>query len=330
MKGKTGNHKEAEYSWGYKKPEDDNRTLKEKIRIAFYNPSTGTVLGRTPLDWGRLLLFYILLYLALALLFAICMKGLLLTIDLKHPKWILEESIIGTNPGMGYRPMPKMAEDGKSLVWYQANNKSNVAMWEESINAFLKPYMNEHEFTNRIFCDYDMPKPSEDKVCEVYINETSWGPCTKRNHYSFPSSSPCVFLKLNRIYGWTPEYYEDLSSLPPEMPSNLRSFIENEKAIDPRRMNTIWVSCNPETPFDNETMGEVEYYPRQGFPGYYYPYKNQDGYLSPLIAVRFKRPPVGILVNVECRAWAKNIIYQRPTGAKDRQGSVHFEILVDP
>lgn len=35
----------------------------------------------------------------MALLFAICMKVLLATLTEKSPKWQLQESIIGTNPG---------------------------------------------------------------------------------------------------------------------------------------------------------------------------------------------------------------------------------------
>lgn len=44
-------------------------------------------------------IFYTCFFSALALLFAICMKGLLATLNDERPRWILEESIIGTNPG---------------------------------------------------------------------------------------------------------------------------------------------------------------------------------------------------------------------------------------
>lgn len=55
-------------------------------------------------------------------------------------------------------------------------------------------------------------------------------------------------------------------------------------------MNTIWVSCEGENPADKENIGPVQYYPRQGFPGYFFPYENSEGYLSPLVAVQFTRP----------------------------------------
>lgn len=50
------------------------------------------------------------------------------------------------------------------------------------------------------------------------------------------------------------------------------------------------MSCEGENPADVENIGPIEYYPRQGFPGYYYPYENSEGYLNPLVAVHFTRP----------------------------------------
>lgn len=55
-------------------------------------------------------------------------------------------------------------------------------------------------------------------------------------------------------------------------------------------MNTVWVSCGGENAADIENVGQIQYYPRRGFPGYYYPYENSEGYLSPLVAVHFERP----------------------------------------
>lgn len=63
------------------------------------------------------------------------------------------------------------------------------------------------------------------------------------------------------------------------------------------------------------------------FPYYFYPYRNDDGYISPLISVHFESPKKNININVECIAWADNIIYHG--GERDRQGSIHFELLID-
>lgn len=104
------------------------------------------------------------------------------------------------------------------------------------------------------------------------------------------------------------------------------------------------MSCDGETPADIENIGTVNYYPRQGFPGYYFPFKRQEGYLSPLVAVHFKRPERkcrtfqllhfnifyvfltgGVLINVECKAWARNIKHN----TANKFGSVHFELMID-
>lgn len=56
------------------------------------------------------------------------------------------------------------------------------------------------------------------------------------------------------------------------------------------QLNTIWVSCEGESPADVENIGPITYIPTRGFPGYFYPYKNSEGYLSPVMAIHFQRP----------------------------------------
>lgn len=56
------------------------------------------------------------------------------------------------------------------------------------------------------------------------------------------------------------------------------------------QLDTIWVSCEGESPADIENIGPIDYYPERGFQGYFYPFLNSEGYLSPLVAVHFKRP----------------------------------------
>lgn len=72
------------------------------------------------------------------------------------------------------------------------------------------------------------------------------------------------------------------------MPQHLKDYIRETKSQSER--NTIWVSCEGENPADKENLGPIKILPSQGFPGYYYPYENNEGYLSPLVAVQFVRP----------------------------------------
>ena len=52
----------------------------------------------------------------------------------------------------------------------------------------------------------------------------------------------------------------------------------------------IWFTCEGENPADIENMGEISYYPYPGVADYYFPYKNQRGYLSPAVFVHLKNP----------------------------------------
>lgn len=52
----------------------------------------------------------------------------------------------------------------------------------------------------------------------------------------------------------------------------------------------VWVTCEGENPADIENIGPIQFFPSAGFSGKYFPFMNQDGYLSPLVAVYFEKP----------------------------------------
>ena len=256
---------------------------------------------------AKIIAFYAIFYIALAALFAICMKGLLSTIDDDQPKWQLEESLIGTNPGLGFRPMAEEVEQG-SLIWYDVSNQTQIKSWSNILDDFLARELqlkihlmikcimsllitayNDSKLLsnggqNQKHCDFDS-YPRDDQVCALDISQLK--DCSSSNGYGFNKSAPCVFLKLNRIFGWKPQFYNDINDLPKEMPESLKDHI---KSLDEKERNQIWVTCQGESPADEEIIGDVQYFPTQGFPGYYYPFKNTPGYLSPLVAVKFIRP----------------------------------------
>ena len=49
----------------------------------------------------------------------------------------------------------------------------------------------------------------------------------------------------------------------------------------------VWITCEGENNNDLENIGKVNYYPHPGMPTYFYPFRNQPGYQSPLVAVEF-------------------------------------------
>lgn len=85
---------------------------------------------------GQLGLFYLIFYVVLAAMFAICMQALLSTLTHEHPKWQLEESRIGTNPGLGFRPIHNDTDHG-SLIWYETKSPASIRVWTKFIDEFL-------------------------------------------------------------------------------------------------------------------------------------------------------------------------------------------------
>ncbi|XP_055382105.1 sodium/potassium-transporting ATPase subunit beta-1 [Condylostylus longicornis] len=298
---------------------------KEKVPFKhfLYNPKDGTCLGRTASSWAKILIFYAIFYAVLAALFAICLQILFKTISDHEPKYKLGDSLIGENPGMGYRPLSEETERG-SIIKLNIQNPKESEYWIELLDDFLEQYKNKTHLPNgglnQQHCDFNT-KVAEGKSCSVDID--NFGPCSPKQHYGYKNQKPCVFLKLNKIYGWEPSYY-DAADLPSEMSKDLAEHI---KSLPLSQQKQIWISCKGQHSVDNELIKNISYYPTRGFPSFYYPYKNVPDYLSPLVAIQIEPATYNQLISIECRAWARNIIYSG--SIRDRMGSVTFQINID-
>jgi len=278
-------------------------------------------MGRTPKSWLLITIFYIIYYTCLAAFWLLCLFVFFNFVDDHEPTWQQDESLIGRSPALGVRPGQDSKTIESSIISFNfQHQKDELAVpgykgWVDRADKFLEPYGVETK--KAIDCKYPGDANiQEQEFCK--FNLANLGVCGTGN-YGFDSDSPCLILKLNKIFGLEPEIY-DSTALPKDMPSELVTRIKN--ATD---QNKIWVSCMGEYPADKEAIGSFEYYPNDGgFPAMYFPYKNQKGYQSPLVAVKLNKVKVGQMVHVECRAWARNIKYDR----RDRIGIVHFELIV--
>ncbi|XP_044751980.1 sodium/potassium-transporting ATPase subunit beta-2 [Coccinella septempunctata] len=296
----------------------------DSFKVFLWNSETSQFLGRTGASWGKILLFYLIFYSALIGFFSAMLAVFYQTLDDRKPKWKLDKSLIGSNPGLGFRPMPPDSNVESTLVWYKASDKGNIQFWQHQLDDFLATYQKENNpnYNNVEPCE-PHKKPSKGKVCDVQL-DSEWQKCVKENGYNYdsPEGGPCIFLKLNKIYGWEPDYYNS-SNVPDNMPEYLKQ--EIKEAENRNDYKYVWVTCQGENPADVENIGMIRYLPKWGFSSEYFPFENVDGYLSPLVAVYFEKPKRGVLINIECKAWAKNIIHDRT----DRRGSVHFELMID-
>lgn len=91
-----------------------------------------------PSTAGKILFFYTIFYACLTGFFIGLLAIFWQTLDTERPKWQLHESLIGTNPGLGFRPMPPEAHLGSTLIWYKSNRPDNMIYWHDTINKFLE------------------------------------------------------------------------------------------------------------------------------------------------------------------------------------------------
>ncbi len=299
----------------------------EAVKMFFWDPGRRAVMGRTPKSWALIILFYVIYYSCLAAFWALMMFIFLSTIDEHAPKWIGEDSLIGTSPGLGIRPnQPDDTLDSSMIIFnyenkFQSTSVPGTNLWRNQINEFLV-----QEYRGSTLRPCRNGQPHEDgSPCKFDI-ERQLGNCSiergKENNYGYTTGQPCLYFKLNRILNVKNEHYTKEEEFPEDMPEELRRHILRQPFKE-----QVWINCAGENPADVEAMGPLMYFPSsRGFPSQYFPFNNppEKNYESPVVAVQFRRPRIGQLLHIECRAWAKNIRYDR----MNRIGMVRFELFV--
>jgi len=307
-----------------------------------WNKETGEVMGRTGMSWLKITVFYIIYYTCLAGFFIMCLSVFLAFLNDKAPMWDTEDSLIGTNPGMGYRPHPPDAKIESTLIWYRHgeangnwNGTSKDIGWYGRLKNDLQHYHNESYQNNigrtdgRTFVECGplaSEKPGPGHICEINRNELFAGGCTDENYYGYPEAKPCIMIKLNKIFAWEPTPYVNESQMGENVPEVIKEEFRKNIADGNEIYNEkVWLECHGENPGDVENLGPITYYPGTGFPASYYPYLNQEGYLSPIVFARLESPTKGVMISIECRAYDQLIVHN----SQEAIGLVHFELMID-
>lgn len=209
----------------------------------------------------------------------------------------------------------------------------NASVIEKEIEKAREATNSVGPFSNPTDCTWESLKeekfkPGASQYCKIDKSQFLKETCTREKNYGFPEGSPCILLKLNKIYGWKPKPYKNHTYIPSEAPKQLKDFAIKWETEHPDRVgHMIWLSCEGENPADIENVGPINYYPHPGIPTFYFPYKNQIGYKSPIVFAHLEKPKKGVLIAIECKGWAENIKHDETK--MERIGSVHFEILID-
>lgn len=290
------------------------RERMNSLAVFLWNNEEKTFLGRGGKGWAEIGVFYLIYYSCLAGFFCGMLAVFYQTVDESRPKLTGDSSLLKGNPGMGFQPMPDVEY---TLVRFREPSSSYKAHFD-SIMKVLKPYKKAHEAKTGVDCSTSGDVP-EDEACQIDY-EALTKSCNEANSfgYGLDPPRPCILMRLNKIFDWMPETYSDES---------VAEFDEEMQEVIRNAPDMIYIQCIGENPADKDNLGtNITYYPSQGFPHFYYPYRNQKGYLAPVVFVQFNSAVENIAMMVECRALAPNINYDR----QEKEGGVHFELLIDP
>jgi len=313
------------------KPVGWDRTGWEAFKYLLYDPENGTVLTRTPLSWLKITVFYLIYYSLLAGFWLACLHVFFLTIPDDSPRWILDESLIGSNPGVGMKPPMSDLNIASSMYVFDTTDTSTTTTdkdGEGEKNADLVKRMDlfMEKYTNNTGLN-DCADNSDANKGHCIFDPAVLGECEGPTYGYMPVDGmvkPCFFLKLNKIFGFDPAVIDAATLDEPEydeMSAQLKAKIK--EAEDP---DQIFFDCTGRYPADLEAAN-LKFFPdSQGVSSKFFPYSGGN-YQSPLMAlqVEVKESHKGQLIHIECRAWFKGVKHSR----KDKMGLTQFEVLVN-
>uniref|UniRef100_A0A670JYG5 Sodium/potassium-transporting ATPase subunit beta n=2 Tax=Podarcis muralis TaxID=64176 RepID=A0A670JYG5_PODMU len=249
------------------------------MKTFLWNPETRRFMGRTAHSWGLILLFYLVLYLFLAGMFAFCMYMMLMTLSPYTPKH--RDRV--APPGVMIRPH---ISSSVNIVFKPADANS----WQnyvDNLHAFLEDYDDKVQEQKNIKCNegnyfiQDGEESGQRKACQ--FKRSTLNACSGIDDPSFGYSTgqPCILLKMNRIVGYKPGYG-----------------------------NPVTVSCNVHKG-DAADIKTVAFYPSSTFDPMYFPYYGKHthvNYTQPLVGIHFSDVAKDKEINVQCQLNGKGII----------------------
>ncbi|XP_040846931.1 potassium-transporting ATPase subunit beta [Ochotona curzoniae] len=274
----------------------------EEFRHYCWNPDTGQMLGRTPIRWVWISLYYVAFYVVMTGLFALCIYVLMQTIDPYTPDY--QDQL--KSPGVTLRP-DTYGEKGLD-IHYNISDNSTWAGLVHMLHSFLAGYSPAAQRDNinctskTYFFQETFGAPNHTKFSCKFTTDMLGGCSGVRDPgFGFQEGKPCFIIKMNRIVKFLPS-----NSTPPRVDC---SFLD-----EPHR----------------EPL-QVEYYPPNGtFSLHYFPYygkKAQPHYSNPLVAAKLLNVPKNTQVVVVCKILADHVTFDNPHDPYE--GKVEFKLQIE-
>jgi len=311
------------------KPVGWDRSGWETFKYMLYDPSTGAILTRTPMSWAKIVGFYLVYYTVLAAFWMSCMMMFFKTLPDNQPRWLLTESLIGSNPGVGVRPGTSDLHIDSSMYLLNSQDKDKSPSNKEGegeknidyarrMEMFLKGY--DSKSAGLVSCDGSDDRNNGRCIFDLAVLES----CGTYPYGFMPVNGtvhPCLFLKLNKIWNFVPKGIKAANVDDPEydaMTEELKEIIRTSGDAD-----QVYIDCKGRFPADVEGVG-LEYFPaNRAIPSYFFPFSGGN-YQSPLVAVKVAPVLKGTLIHIECRAWFEGVVHS----GKEKAGLTQFEVLV--
>lgn len=271
---------------------DDDLTFGQKASLKWagfkkfmYNKEAGTVMGRDGKAWAQLIVFYTIFYLCLAAFWAAMLTVFLQTIDTSKPTW---NSYVST-PAVAFAPTFKFEQIEYSLPWKEGSKEAKAIT--DQLDVIHKRLMNQPD---TVKCNDTANTGDTQRFCSFDIGLLG-EECVPPN-YGFDKGTPCLYINLNKVWGWVPEAFEK-----DDMPEGV-NITENHIAF----------SCRGEDEEDDEHLKGITFYPSDGISFGHYPYivgtdrEEQKRFVNPIVAVQFSLE-FNTKVRITCMPHAANL-----------------------
>lgn len=250
----------------------------------------------------------------IAVLVAIVLLAVVLVATFLSTGKEAEESVWADEPGSLLRLWPQPRGPHRMIRFRHGSLPHEGREWPKltgQLSQLVSAYDPDRYQRNPNVSECFGRRPERGRVCFFDVRTVA-PECTAPLDFGYKEGSPCIFLQFANLRGWEPAPFthRDAALL---LPEDVRALL---------KPGLLPLHCEGDTIVDRENLGGVAYTPEQGFRTEFFPYTGHQDYMSPLVAVQFRMPIVGIVVGVRCRLFARNL----PTNAS---AEVFFNLLVD-
>ncbi|CAD6995639.1 sodium/potassium-transporting ATPase subunit beta-1-like [Ceratitis capitata] len=215
----------------------------------------------------KVVIFYILLYMGIALLFYTCYSVYKLTLPIDGPR------VKRLQPSLVY--YPDLESYYVNRISWNGHNEKDINLIVSKINSLLKKFGKRRDFEE----------------------------CKESDHYGYKTENPCIFLQVNLISGFYVDPIEDANDLH-RRERALKKVIYGLPSNS--RKGRLWISCKSNSwkqidHIPNSRSIPVNRILTNGTK------RNIESDYGRIVVIRIENITQNVPININCKMFAKNI-----------------------